>query len=510
MKGKSKYIKIIPVILILIAFIFITDKFQEKERSSFAVDKEKFDVAENESELKEKLSKIVPNYNPEEFELIDKYDLMTEIDDVEVNILEEQRKFRVDSVWNEDMRLLVTYSLDLSPFDEDPEDIPFLKVNRLAYHLDGKEPFELAVGSRNQPGATFWHHDGVVYKNRLYRRTWLEPEFSEKKHQEFSKWIGVQQAHTYNAEAITNINKFELGDIQLIQKTKNNSEKSYAIDDLYVNYDFKSWNPLLEKKPINETVTLRKDSKITFTDFEMRLHFSQLNVDLDSPYEFTRLNYKYNDHIDFAPLQSGPDGQRFIGLPHYQQMNFLDTEEINLKILGGSFPTDEELSHAITPEDLKEFRNQIEAGSDSIEINREIGQVNGIEFKLTKLGKNVHGPREYEYGFFISIKANKEMQNLHLNNYTEFLEFRKENPDTPFYGEAQAFYEVTDQNGKSVKSRGEYSHWIESDEDRFAQEQYFGIEKEDFDQLDEINIRLLNIPRYIEFDENELTVNLKN
>ncbi len=453
MKAKSKYIKLVTLILILIAFIFITDKFQEKERSSFAVDQEKFDVAKTESELKEKLGNMLPNYNPEQFELIEKYDLMTHFDDIEINLLEEQRKFRIDSVWNEDMRLLVTYSLDLSPFDENPEDIPFLKVDRMAYHADGKEPFELAVGSRNQPGSNYWHHDGVVYKNRIYRRTWLEPEFNEQTHQEFFKWIGGQKANMYNGEAITNINKFELGDIQLTQRSKSGNEKSIAIDDLSVNYDFKSQNPLLEKRVINKTFKLSEDTKITFTDFELRLNFSQLNVDLDSPYEFTRLNYQYNDHIDFAPLQPGPNGQWSIGLSHYQRMNFSDTEEINLKLLGGSFPTDKELTHTVTIEDLNKFRDHVKEGSDSLEINREIGKVNGIEFKLTKLGKNVHRPGEYEHGFFILTKANKEIQNLHFNNYTEYQEFLKDNPDIPFYGEDQAFFEVTDQNNKPVMSR---------------------------------------------------------
>ncbi|WP_221564735.1 hypothetical protein [Alkalihalobacillus sp. TS-13] len=510
MKGKNKFIKIIPVALIVVAFLFITDKFQEKERTSFAVDEEVFNVAKTQSELEEKLNQSVRNYDPQQLQLIEKYDLMTEIKDVEVNILEERRTFKIHSVWNEDMRLLVTYSLDLSPFDEKPEEIPYLSLDRLTYHADGQEPFEVAVGNRNHPGGFYLPNDGVVYENRIYHRLWIEPEFNEKLFQDFSEWLDAEQKHTYNTEAVSKINKIELGDIELIQKTENDSERSIAMEDLSFDYPFQSWNPILEKKPINQTVKLADDVEITFTDLEMRLNFSQLNVEIDSPYEFNRLNYQYDENKDFAPIQTRPDGQQFLGLPHFQSLNFVNTEELKLKVLGATYSTTEELSHKLTSGDLQRFRESDNKGNKSEEINRKIGTVNGIEFNLTKMEKDQIGPgaNDFNYGFVLSIKADKELQGLHFTNYTEYQNRLEEMPDIAQYRIGEAFYELMDQDNKPILSQQGYSQGVHSDGEIYEQQQFFGMKKEDFERLEEMKIRLFQIPKYIEFEDNELLVEL--
>ncbi|MGP4079681.1 hypothetical protein ACTWQL_07160 [Pseudalkalibacillus sp. R45] len=510
MKVKNKFIKIVPVVLIVLAFLFITDMFKEKERTSFAVDEEVFNVAKTKSELSEKLNQSVRSYDPQQLQLIEEYDLMTEIKDIEVDILEERRTFKIHSVWNEDMRLLVTYSLDLSPFDDKPEEIPYLSLDRLQYYADGQAPFEIAVGNRDHPGGSYLPNDGVVYKNRIYRRLWIEPEFNEKVFQDFSEWLGAEQKHTYNTEAVEKINKIGFGDIGLIQKREDDSEKSIAMEDLSFDYPFKSWNPILEKKPINKTVKLADDIEIIFTDLEMRLNFSQLNVEIDSPYEINRLNYSYNGNQDFAPIQTKPDGQQFLGLPHYQSLNFVNTEELNLKVLGATLSTNEELSHTLTSEDLQRFLEYDKKGKESVEINRKIGTANGIEFNLTKMEKDQIGPgaNDFNYGFVLSIKADKELQGLHFANYTEYQKRLEEMPDLAQYRIGEAFYELTDQDDKPILSQQGYSQGVHSDGEIYEQQQFFGMKKEDFDRLEEMKIRLFQIPKHIEFDANELTVEL--
>ncbi len=499
MKGKNTLAKILPVLLILGAFFFISEKFKEKERTSFAVDREEFVVVDTEEQLKARLATELSNFDPQMFELLEKHDLITKIESVNVPIVEEQREFRIESLYNRGLSLIITYSLDVLPNDKNPDDIPHFEFDRLIATAEGEEPLELAVGTHGGHQDYHWQRDGVVYNNRIYRRVFFEHDWDENILKTLSSWADTKDKENFDhiERAIMKISKIELQEAEL-EKKRNTSNEKFALQDITIDYQMQSQDPLLATFAINETADLGEGRSITYTDVENRLHQKRLYFEMNSPFEFNEVYYEYARMQGQTIIHEDADGRKFFSV--YQDPQF-ETNDLAISLLSGSYPTKEEIKFTITKEDFNRFREKIEQDQDVYEINRDLGKVNTMDFELVKLERNPHGPNRNNYGFFLKVDSNNDYdRHLYFQNYQRYKEIIKEHPEAELHMRNEPFMEVTDQNGNLIPSDHHYS-----DESG----QFFGIEQPAFESIEELNIRIFNLPMYVDFSENEVSLKQK-
>ncbi|MGM7701333.1 hypothetical protein ACSVDE_06365 [Pseudalkalibacillus sp. Hm43] len=499
MKGKNTLAKLLPVLLILGAFFFISEMFKEKERTSFAVDREAFIVVDSEEELKERLGREVQYFDPEMFKLMEKHNLITEIENVNIPVVEEQREFRIESLYNQGLGLFMTYSLDVLPNDESPDDIPYFEFDRLKLTADGEDPLELGVGRHGGFQDQHWQSDGVVFQNRIYRRVVYEPDWNEKVLKTLSSWVNSKEMDNFDHinEAIMKISKIELQEVELVKKGNAGGEK-FALQDIALDYQMKSQDPLLESVSVNKSTNLGNGRSITYTDFETRLHQKRLYFEMNSPLELNEVYYKYGKIEGQSSVRKDADGRQYIEIYHDPYNGDLGPDEPTISLLSGSYPTDEELTFTITKDEFQKFRAKMEQDENVYEINRDLGVVNTIDFELVKLEINPNGPHQDNYGFFLKVDPEHEYdRHIYFQSYERYLETIKEHPEAEMHFRGQPMMEVKDQDGNPVRADQHYS-----DESGH----FYGFEPHSFDEIEELNIRIFNLPMYVDFAENEVSL----
>ncbi|MCF6137274.1 hypothetical protein [Pseudalkalibacillus berkeleyi] len=495
MKGKQTLKKIIPVLLILIAFVFISEKFKEKERTTFAVNREKFVVVDTEKQLKERLANELRYFEPQMFELLEKHDLISKIESVNIPVVEAQREFRIESLYNRGLSLIITYSLDVLPNDEIPDDIPHFEFDRLKVTADGEEPLELSMGSQERYQDYQWKSEGVVYKNRIYRRAVFEHDQNREILKTLSKWVNSKdKENLYHIDqAIMKISNIELQEASLVKQ--NSSNEKFQLENIAIDYKMKSHDPLLESFSINKSANLGDGKTITYSDIEFRLHQKRLYFELNTPVEFNKVHYKYGKMQGQSSIQQDTDGRRFISV--YQNPVF-DTDDTTISLLSGSYPTNEEIKFTITKGDFQKFREKIAQDENVYEINRDLGNVNSMDFELVKLERNPHGPNQNNYGFFIKVDPKHEYEShLYFQHYKRYTEIIEEHPEAEIHMRNEPFIDVTDQDGNTIQSDHNYSD---------DSGQFFGIEQHSFENIEELNIRLFNLPVFVEFSDNHVSL----
>lgn len=393
MRRKQTLLKIIPLLLVLVAFLFLSDKLKEKERTSFTVDNEKFNVAETEEELHKRLTNEIRNFHPELMLKLDRYNLLTDIEGVDVQIMDGQRTFQIESIWNEGMRLLLTYSIELSPFDQEPDDVPHLTIDRLTFGKNEKS-IELPVENFDGIPQRQFRSDGVVFKNKIYRRVIVESYWHEDTMQTLMSWVEGDQTGTDEMtridQAIKQINRIALNDVSFHQKS--NDESVTNIEKIDIPYKMQGWNPVLAKYPIDRAHVVTPDTQITFEEFEIRLHQSRIYLELVSPHELNELEYKMNGVIRTDRIMRDENGRDYLELPHFLRLDETN-DEVEMEMLSGIFNTDEEIRFTIDDE-LEAFRKGLKEGKSRYQVDRRIGELNDIEFELSYLDKGAHTVRQ--------------------------------------------------------------------------------------------------------------------
>ncbi|WP_261133673.1 hypothetical protein [Bacillus sp. Marseille-Q3570] len=488
---KKKLIKIIPVVLIMVAFFLISEKFQERERTAISVDDEKFRVTESKSDLRKQLRFEVdmPDYGFQQ--RVDEYSLDTEIDDVNVSIMEKRRDFRIHSVVNQHLGLLITYSFNLLPDDEEPNDIPYLLLDRLTYFTEDKKPLEIDVQYPTEQNAFNWPNDGIVYENRLYRRVFIEADFPT-----------LENDWTAREGAIEKIHKVELKDVHFIKKDKPEDQPIY-IEDITLKSNFIGENTILETKDLEETLQLNETVSIHFKRLETLLYSQRLYLDIGSEDEKTTLRtliYERNGRPDRAIIEKDEDGNQFLTLPIFEENM---TDRFEFKILAAEIPSEEELTFKVTKEELTAYRKR---GVDSIHnINRTLGVVNGTEFTLHTIRPSGSGSDSATIGFELKKTNTENYRSSYITDYTSIEEEMESYPEEERDRlEGHPFIQMSDQDGEVIRVLDLYGHGVEDN----VHIQYFGIEKEKFKQVEELNVRIWNISNHLNTDEKELNIKL--
>ncbi|WP_221564733.1 hypothetical protein [Alkalihalobacillus sp. TS-13] len=489
---KNRLVKIFPVVLIMIAFFVISEKFQERERKAFSVDEEKFRLAESEADLRKQLRFEVdmPDYGIQQ--RVEEYNLVTQVDDVNVPIMEKRRDFRIHSVFNQHLGLLITYSFNLLPGDEEPSDIPYLLLDRLTYFAKDKEPLEIPVQNPIELYASNWRNDGIVYGNRLYRRVFIEPGFPTLEN-DWTAW---------SFSAIEKIQKVELGDIHFVKKNKPEDRPIY-IDDITLKSNFIGENTVLDTSDLEETLQLNETVSIHFKRLETLLYSQRLYIDINSK-DDTRLRtliYELNGHPDTAIIEKDEDGNQFLALPIFEENM---TDRFEFKILSAEIPSEKELTFKITKEELTAYRKR---DVDTIHnINRTLGVVNGTEFTLHTLRPSGNGLDSGTIGFELKKTNPENYRSSFITDYTSIAEEMESYPaEERYHLEGHPFIQVTDQGGEVIRVMDLYGHGVEDN----VHIQYFGIEKETFKQVEELNVRIWNISKFLNTEEQELNIDFK-
>ncbi len=495
MKRKSIYIKLIPVLFLVVGFFIVSELFKEKELTSFAFDDEQFKVAQSEKELNKMLGNQIKSIDPETMELIEKHGLMDRYENIQIPIMEQQRDLHIESIWNDGLGLLLTYSFSLLPSDQGSSEVPYLSMDQISFEAEGHVPIELTVIDSGPSHFKNWTNEGVVFKDRLYRRVMIQPDYDETIFKTLSSWVSNEQNYKHAQKAITKISRIRFHGVRTV-KMVNREEQDHPLDDIVLDYTMDSWNPVIETHEVNQRLELGNGIYIKLTDYENRLYHSRLYMDIGSSHPFSQLKIAVGDQKDFTPVLTDADGRQFISFEHNERMA---ENRMEIELLAGVYHTDEELVFSITNEELNGFRHALDNGKIHYPLNKT-GVINGINLNMPEIRKVEQGPG-INYGFNIFMDSSmSEFPHLYLENYTQFVENMKTHFDFEEIMESQAFFEVLDEERSPVKLN--LYHMYSN-----GGGQFFGVEKSVFDQLGEINVRLFNIPNQVDFDKNKVIIN---
>ncbi|MGM7701334.1 hypothetical protein ACSVDE_06370 [Pseudalkalibacillus sp. Hm43] len=475
MKSKT-YLKLLPVLILIAAFIIVSNYAKEEASTSFEVDRENFKVVDTEDEL-ESLLAGQSRYNGDLLIKAYQYDLMKEIEGVKVPLIDEQRDFRVESMWNHRLDLILTYSFNLLPSDKIPEAIPHLRVNELTYHPDDDDPLNMTVQTHNQVGGNYWPNDGVVYENRLYRRTVLIPVMTEDLYDQIRNWS--EGPSNFN-DAAESIHQVDLKNIELVTKKENGAETK-TMEDVEIPYRFQEFNPKLETFQLDQSVDLKEQSSITYTKFDKHLYDDRLYFSLQTKTELRTLTFRVNGMMGNSSILKDEEGHTYIQLHHYPS---LLNDEIQFSLLSGLYTTGDELDFTIEKEHLQAVQN----GGKERRLERDIGEIHDVSFRLEdirSLGEVFEGS---DYAITIAVEAEGD-RDLH---------FRPDDEEEPLH--ANPIIDVRDQDGESVR--------INLLPTSGSASQMIGLTKKDFKKVEALHIKIYNISKQVNFHEKESTFRL--
>ncbi|WLD91506.1 hypothetical protein [Alkalihalobacillus sp. AL-G] len=492
-------VKAIFALVIVVVFFLISENFQEKERASLAVDSEKFNVVDTKEELEEKLMRGVPFYNPEDLKMIKKYKLMTELEDMVVPVLEENRTIRLEKVWEENFGFIVTYSLNLLPEDKGPESIPYLTMDRISLKAEGKDPLELGIEMRSDSEYE-WVNRGIVFEDRIYRTIWVETNGNGQIFETLNKWVEEDEALKSMDDAIHTIDQVSFEDIELVHIGENSSRKKTQIQNLTFNMQLGKSNQVLQSIKLNKTVDLGNGIQVLYKRLDMRLRHSQMYLEFVNQHPpFSEITFKMNDYEHGGGFGTDEDGEVSLYLPN---MHELLGNEFDLQLISGIVPANNEVKFTITKKDLDGFKTLIEKDeSNTLQIDRPVGKHGENEFFLSSL---VRQPYD-SIGFELGIRSEASHQRIWFRDYARHQEelegipeeHREHYLDSPFI-------EVTDDNGDPLMVTENHG----SSSTSSMMTQYHGYNEEQFLQAEEIHVRLFNIPDQISFSENKIHIKL--
>jgi hypothetical protein len=433
--------------------------------------------------------------DPEMIKLLEKHGFLKQLNGISIPVIEEQRDLQIESLWNQGLSLMLTYSLNVLPSDQKPDEIPYFKFDRLKVTAEGEEPLEIPIMSTDQQSMYNWPNEGVVLDNRIYRRVWIHPEWDENIMKKMSGWMDEKEsgeAYDFMDQAVLKINKVAFEEAELVVKGEE-QDRSIAVDDIALDYQMQSWDPLLDTIQMDKTVQLGGGESITYKNYEIHLHQQRLYFDMESESEYSKLTYKVNGMTNQSRILEDEDGNRYITIHYYPG---IQKEKLSFSLLDGSYPTNKELKFSITEDQLNAFRNGLEQKENVYEINQDLGTINGIAFKLLRLEKTDQGPSHLNYGYALEIDSGEDFGlNMRFRNYGNFLKHRGEMVDYEHTIETEPFFEITDQTGEQIYSDYGFSQ---------GKGRFFGLEVDQFEHVKELNVRYFNLPMKVKFQENEI------
>lgn len=406
MKSKT-YLKLVPVLILIVAFIIFSDYAKEEAKTSIEIDSEKFTVVDSEDELNMLLSGQ-SRYNQDLLLNVEKYNLMTKIEDVKIPLIDEQRDFRIESIWNNRLELILTYSFNVLPSDEDPESIPYLRVNELSFHPDEVDPLNMKVQTHNQVGGNYWPNDGVVFGNRLYRRTILIPALTGKAYEHIRNWSEGTQDLDKAVELFHHIN---LKGVELVTK-KEDGELTQQVEDIAIDYRFMNANPVLENYELNQSVQLNEQSSVTYREYEKRLYRDRIYLSLQTEPELSTLIYRMNGIRGSNTIQEDGAGNHYIEMSNYLGQSM---DDIQFSLLSGLYTTDDELKFTIE----KEHIQAVQKGENERQLDQKLGEIHDVSFRLDDI-RNIGGTFEdVSYVITLTVETMADDRDLHFRIYNE-------------------------------------------------------------------------------------------
>ncbi|WP_257350455.1 hypothetical protein [Pseudalkalibacillus decolorationis] len=494
MRGK-KGLKVFLVITMIAVFFLISEWFKHNEETSFAVDTDAFNVVESKEALEKKLIAGMKFYDSETLKKVYEHDFATDLDHVEVSILESNRKLRIEKVWEDNLGFLVTYSLNLLPDDKKPGSVPYLSMNRISLQAKGKDPLELGIDVSISNSPYRWVSEGIVYENRLYRMIWIDTKKTEQTNQTLTNWVKDEDQLKSTEDAIRLIEDVSFEEIELVHITKEKS--ATKVDDITFHMDLGKRNKVLKSIKLNKKVDIGSGNHVLFKRLDVYLKNSRLYLEFPNQSEtFQKITFKINDYVHTSGLLQNGNGEFYLIVPNMEPI--AGDNKLNIQLINGINPSEKEIKFTITAKELHSFKKVVKdkaanpiANTTQLLIDHKVGNYGENEFVLKKLVKK---GRTVGYELYVNNK-NKRYVDIWFMTKEQ-----KEKIPKKYRAGNQPMLEVTDRNGTPLKIEKNYGLSTKR-----GKSLYYGFKAKQFKQTDEIHVKLLNIPEIQTFSKNQIT-----
>ncbi|WLD91505.1 hypothetical protein [Alkalihalobacillus sp. AL-G] len=497
MKQKKQTVRALVIILVVIGFFYISERFHEKEQTSLAVNEEVFQVADSLDEMRELQLSNMDRYQADQLRRVYRYNLINEFENIEIPVMELNRDLKIHESWNDMFSFYLLYSVNILPGDDKPDSIPSLNFKGFTLHNDSEESIRLDIDHllHGQNGFSKLSK-GVVYNGRLYRSLWIHPRVNEITFEKLFEWTDVKEPTFSNMNKVfQQVEKISFNNVMLVDSSKSETQ----IKEISLKMNFTSGKDPIAKIPVNKTIEYGDSQSIHFTELIVGLRYRRLYFEA-SEEKLMQLYSNINGMSRDYMVQQDENGKTFIHLP--ENLN-KPTDEYVLKLKNTVVHSDKELLTTITSKELEAFKTKLAEAQITAkhEIDREIGTVDQQTYLLHQIKTNAHGSEGVTLGFELKVEWPQQQVHLMDLRFQDYTGYQKHNEDhikiRNYY--PYSFIEVSDHNGKPIEIIDRY---------QYDNTSFFGLEKEVFKDLREINIRLFHLPKRLSFSENEITITL--
>ncbi|WP_257350456.1 hypothetical protein [Pseudalkalibacillus decolorationis] len=494
MKKKKQGVRFIAIILVVIGFFYIAERFQENGKSAVSVNEEVFEVAKSKDELHKILLGYMDDYQAHILKSVYHYNLMDSFEEEKITVMELNRDVQFHEMWNDNFSFYLLYSMNLLPGDEKPDEIPSLNFEGLTLHNDKEKAIRLDVQHllHGQNGFTELS-EGVVLDGRLYRALWFSPQLNEMVMEKFLGWIEDKEKGMFNFdEAFAQVDSVAINDAKLVD----GSERGIVIEDIPLNVDFSSQTKPLASVPINKTIQLENNTAIEIKKLIFGLNYQRLYFEANpSQNNLNKFQVMLNKTFHELIIAEDEEGRTFVHLPFdpSQQLS-----QYNIEFKKAVFHSEKELTTVIKQPELEAFKKKMTEKQDlTLPFDRKIGSVGGTDYTLYQLAMSPQGLGQNYVG--IEIKVEQESDHSYGVNFQDYTRYQEQLKQHPSFEQTYpfSFFELTDQEGEPIPT-----------EEQFGRNgvDVLGLNKDQFMNLNEINIRLFQLPESLHIEENEVKI----
>ncbi|WP_408006164.1 hypothetical protein ACJROX_15750 [Pseudalkalibacillus sp. A8] len=167
--------KIIPILLVLAGFLFISEHIQKQENVTGNADEKDFTVVDTYEEVK-LYEQTTSGYGMEILKKAEQHGLIQTFDNKTIPVMGSKRTVQIHEAWSNNHEVYLLYSANLLLPDQNPKDVPYLDVGGLTLHHQNGKSIDIPADfySTNEiENRTRYTNDGFVYNDRMYRSIWI-------------------------------------------------------------------------------------------------------------------------------------------------------------------------------------------------------------------------------------------------------------------------------------------------------------------------------------------------
>ncbi|WP_349410665.1 hypothetical protein [Pseudalkalibacillus sp. SCS-8] len=484
--------KVLPLLLIIVIFVFVQRAMTTDEIEPVVVDEEHFLILNTYEEAKF-YNRILSSWS-EQLEKAEHYDLMKQLGAQEILVLGTKRTIQLHEAWSMHNKIYLLYSVNLIHRDRTARDIPSLEVNKVGLRHDKGDQVVVSAETFHAHPEAFKEIDSTkpfVFDGRVYRGLWIEPDIDEG----FATVMDWEQTskETFQ-DRLKDVSQITLSQVTL---TNHKKSKSHKVKDIPIEMAFSKGDDPITTYEIDKTVQLGEMIAVHIDHLEIGVDGNRLvyNMKPDS-FKYNLLLYtmegnKLND-IPFAD-EHGESSVRVIDLTDHKK------PELSFSIRGALVPSEREYTFRFTEEDIKRYKDFASTNErtlfEEMYSNDTGDNITLVDVFHPNTHDNIH--------LLFRMRMEEEYHDtpkFPFRDYSVVLEERKNNPtegDTDPY----PYVEVTDKDGERIEL---LSVWEIMPGHEFG----IAMKTEQFIQSGGLSFRLFHFSDRIEFQPNEVKIKL--